>query len=62
MKKTKVKEQVKDTKEKTYIYKFKLLPANILSMIILVILGFITIILMNKVGGSRSYVINFFFC
>ena len=61
MKKTKAKEQVKDIKEKSYIYKFKLLPANILSMIILVILGFITIILMNKVGGSRSYEINFFF-
>ena len=59
--KKKKEEQVKDTKEKSYIYKFKLLPANILSLIILFILGFITLCLVNVLGGSRTYEINFFF-
>lgn len=59
--KKKKEQEIKDTKEKSYIYKFKLLPANILSLIILFILGFITLCLVNVLGGSRTYEIDFFF-
>jgi hypothetical protein len=48
-------------KEKSYVYKFNLIPANILSIIILIILGFITLVLINVLNTPTRGINIFFF-
>ena len=44
--------------DKEYIYKFKLVPANILSLVILIVLAVLTIIINNKMSFSADFLIT----